>query len=133
MGVYPTGVVNKDGDIDQLIRYFPEDPQNIKQLYGQAQRIDCEYWEQNQHERSFNFGTGMRTKKQVVRKDRDVVVQMVSAKVDLEDARKKGLCFKCGKGHQARQCRRKRNDQKPKDRQVTVRMDHGSTRRYDIQ
>ena len=57
MGVYPTGVVNKDGDIDQLIRYFPEDPQNIKQLYRRAQRIDCEYWEQNQHE-EFQFWNG---------------------------------------------------------------------------
>jgi hypothetical protein len=48
---------------------------------------------------------------------------MIGAKVDLDKAKKDGLCFKCGeKGHQARKCRQKDKNQGTKGRQVTVRI-----------
>ena len=48
---------------------------------------------------------------------------MIGAKVDLEKAKKDGLCFECGgKGHQARKCRQKDQNQRTKGRQVTVRI-----------
>ena len=41
---------------------------------------------------------------------------MIGAKVDLEKAKKQGLCFNCGrKGHQARQCRQAKKETKPKE------------------
>jgi hypothetical protein len=40
---------------------------------------------------------------------------MIGAKVDLEKAKKDGLCFECGgKGHQARKCRQKDQNQRTK-------------------
>jgi hypothetical protein len=105
--------------IQELLVYFPEEPRNLEELFGRAQKIDREHW--NQQERSFHFRTGLHTRNNMVKRDRDGDIQMVGAKVDMSKAKKENLCFECGKkGHQARHCQRKEN--RIQNQQKTIRM-----------
>jgi hypothetical protein len=74
--------------IQELLVYFPEEPRNLEELFGRAQKVDREYW--NQQERSFHFRTGLHTRNNMVKRDRDGDIQMVGAKVDHLGAEKRG-------------------------------------------
>ena len=105
--------------IQELLIYIPEELQNLEELFGRAQKIDREHW--NRQEQGFGFRTGTNTRRNPMRRDRDGDIQMIGAKVDLEKAKKEGLCFKCGKpGHQAKRCRQGKKQDNP--RQFTARM-----------
>ena len=107
--------------IQELLIYFPEEPKNLEELFGRAQKIDREHW--NRQEQGFRFRTNTINRRNPIRRDRDGDIQMIGAKVDLEKAKKEGLCFKCGKpGHQAKRCRQGKRQDNP--RQFTARMVH---------
>jgi Retrotransposon gag protein len=86
---------------------------------ARAQRIDREHW--NQRERNFRTDESFL---HVAKRDRYGDIQMIEAKVDLENlSEKQGLCFNSGrKGHQARWCRQTRKEAKLKENPVVAGM-----------
>ena len=109
-------------EIRRALIYYPTEPRNLEELFERTQKIDREIWGQrnNSGERR-NYGYPKARhfeKRQTYQTDRDGDIKMKGAKVNMEKARKEGLCYNCGiAGHQARSCRKprqeKRNDQRP--------------------
>jgi len=90
--------------------YFTTEPKDIDELIERAQMIDRRLWESklDKKERVFPDRKNKNRSQNFARREPDGDVIMTGAQVDLAEARKKGLCFKCGrKGHQARRCRSK--------------------------
>jgi hypothetical protein len=93
-------------NIREALIFFTTDPDSLEELFERAQKIDREQWSgRTKHVTRF---AGNRNKYSAIRKDWQGDVVMTGAKVNLEEARKTGACFKCGmKGHRANQCRQK--------------------------
>jgi hypothetical protein len=97
---------------DALI-FFPTNPKNLEELFERAQKIDREQWTgRNNHEWSRIRSKGSyprnRNDQPRIRYDQQGDVVMTGAKVNLEEAKKEGACFRCGmKGHYSRNCRQR--------------------------
>lgn len=107
--------------------YFVGEPRNIDELIERAQLVDRRLWESHQErkEKTMPFAKKRDRAQGSVQKDRDGDTVMTGAQVDLKEARKKGLCFKCGrKGHQAKNCRVKKDwkGKRPEREEVEARM-----------
>jgi len=90
-------------NIRDALVFFPTGHENLEQLFERAQRIDREQW--SRKERYDARGLNYFRKKQAVKRDREGDVIMAGAKVNMEEAKKTGACFKCGmKGHRAYRC-----------------------------
>jgi Retrotransposon gag protein len=97
---------------DALI-FFPTNPRNLEELFERAQKIDREQWSG----RSNHGWSGIRNKGSYpknrndqprIKYDQQGDVVMTGAKVNLEEAKKNGNCYRCGmKGHYSRNCRQK--------------------------
>jgi PAS domain-containing protein len=102
----------KQGIKDALI-FFPTEPRNMEELFERAQKIDREQWSgRNDHgwlgSKSKGNHPRNRNDQPRIRYDQQGDVVMTGAKVNLDEAKRKGNCFKCGtKGHYARNCRQK--------------------------
>ena len=94
--------------VRSLMIYYPQEPSNLEDLYGRAQKIDREQWnERTQHsigQRGSYFER--KVSRPSPKRDRDGDVMMIGAKVDMEKAKKEKLCFNCGKA--ARFCKSKK-------------------------
>jgi retrotransposon gag protein/zinc knuckle protein len=133
--------------VKNALIFFPTNPRNLEELFERAQKIDREYWnqrttgpyvygkevskrnrweprkvEQNRWEPR-NYGP------RGIKKDREGDVIMTGAKVSSEEARRKGLCYNCGrKGHLAKDCRQKKQkesettDRQTRNPNVAIRM-----------
>src|SRR5882762_4909237 len=110
-------------EIRKALVYYPTEPQNLEELFERAQRIDREVWGQQRNSgKRENYGNPRARffKQQTYRTDRDGDITMKGAKVNMEKARKEGLCYNCGlSGHQARNCRKKRQESGQDKQQVT--------------
>jgi hypothetical protein len=100
-------------NIKDALIFFPTEPKNMEELFARAQKIDREQWSgRNNHEwtrvRNKKNYSHSRHSQPEIRYDRSGDVIMTGAKVNLEEAKKTGACFKCGmKGHYSRNCRQK--------------------------
>jgi len=109
-------------EIRRALIYYPTEPEDLEELFERTQKIDKEIEGQRRYpsERG-TYGYPRKRyfeKKPMYQTDRDGDIKMKGAKVNMEKARKEGLCYNCGiAGHQARNCRKpkqeKRNDQRP--------------------
>src|SRR5467141_3291956 len=110
-------------EVRKALVYYPTEPQNLEELFERAQRIDRELWGQQRNSgKRENYGNPRARffKQQTYRTDRDGDITMKGAKVNMEKARKEGLCYNCGlSGHQARNCRKKRQENGKDKKQVT--------------
>jgi hypothetical protein len=103
-------------EIRQGLIYFTKDADDLDELFERTQKIDRELGRtkrETRTQRQPNIETGRSFYKgnRNFRRDGDGDVIMKGAKVDLEKAKKERLCFNCGKkGHQARFCRDKKNN-----------------------
>ena len=107
--------------------YFTEEPKDIDELIERAQMIDRRLWESrlDRKERIFPDRRNKNRTQNFARREPDGDVIMTGAQVNLSEARKKGLCFECGrKGHQARSCRSKKNirGKEPETKRLEARM-----------
>ena len=115
-------------NVREKLIYYTDEPQGLEELQERAQRIDREIWNKQEwkyEQRTHQYGerNNYFAGKNEAKRDRDGDTQMIGAKVNLDEAKKDGLCFRCGKkGHRARTCRYKNQDQKPKERQIAARM-----------
>jgi len=113
--------------VREKLIYYSDEPQGLEELQERAQRIDREILNKQEwkYERTYHYGerNNYFAGKNEAKRDRDGDTQMIGAKVDLDEARKDRLCFRCGKkGHQARTCQYKEQEWKPKGRRMTARM-----------
>src|SRR6266850_3188998 len=106
--------------------YYTTEPKDIDELIERAQMIDRRLWESklDKKERVFPDRKNKNRSQNFARREPDGDVIMTGAQVDLAEARKKKLCFKCGrKGHQARRCRLKNiKGKEPEVRGLEARM-----------
>ena len=128
--------------IQDALIYFPTEPANLEELFERAQKIDRNWW-RNQEEkkkksmfilrrpqemkrdyRNDNRWSRNQFERRPMRTDRDGDIVMTGAKVSAEEARKGNLCFNCGKkGHFAKNCRNRRESGRPTQRDTKPRME----------
>jgi Retrotransposon gag protein/gag-polyprotein putative aspartyl protease len=122
-------------EVRRALIFFPKEHENLEELFERTQKIDREIWDRDlfKNSRRRHYGDPLvkfAKKRYDPATDRDGDIIMKGAKVNMEKARKEGLCFQCERpGHQARNCRnRTRNSRGPRrtpqdgERKVTVRM-----------
>jgi len=102
-------------EVRRALIYYPQEPKNLEELFERAQRIDREIWgqqmESGKRGNHNNPRNRFTNKQQEYRTDRDGDIVMKGAKVNMEKARKEGLCYNCElPGHQARNCRKKKSN-----------------------
>jgi hypothetical protein len=115
-------------EIRKALIYYPTKLKNLEELFERTQRIDKELeGQRNISERKGGYEYLRRRyldKKPQFQTDRDGDVRMKGAKVNLEKAKREGLCYNCGiAGHQARNCRKpkqKRQDDLRPDTKIRM-------------
>ena len=109
-------------EIRKALIYYPTEPKNLEELYERAQKIDREIWGQRNSSGERGNHRYPKTryfeKRRTFQTDRDGDIKMKGAKVNMEKAKKEGLCYECGTaGHQARNCRKRKQRAPSTDRQ----------------
>jgi len=102
-------------EVRRALIYYPQEPKNLEELFERAQRIDREIWgqqmESGKRGNHNNPRNRFTNKQQEYRTDRDGDIVMKGAKVNMEKAKREGLCYNCElPGHQARNCRKKKSN-----------------------
>ena len=104
-------------EVRKALIYYPNEPENLEELFDRTQRIDKGLQEQKEFNNKGSYrypgngSHGFKRNHQTYHTDRDGDVRMKGAKVNMEKARKERLCFNCEKpGHQARNCRKPKTE-----------------------